>query len=207
MKKFRFFLRFDREEKWLEAMAEKGWILTKKSILYTFQQAAPKKATVKIDYREFQSKRDFADYCSLFEESGWKHLAGTKSSGTQYFLKSDKAGGDDIFSDTLSRAGMYKRYAQMWETWLIIFMPYTFALDWNFSMLLSPADWYFTPGLWELSGLAFWKAFLFETPFVIFRGIGGWLPLIGMSLCAVMAIKSDYMYRSEKAKYEKSGKG
>ncbi len=202
MKKFRFYLRFDREEKWLEAMAENGWILSKKSLLYTFQKAAPEKRTIKIDYREFQNKRDFADYCSLFEESGWKHLAGTKSSGTQYFLKSGENNDEDIFSDTLSRAGMYKRYAQAWETWFVLFIPYLFARGWDFSELLSPAEWYFTPGLWELSGLSFWKAFLFETPFVIFRGIGGWFPLIGMVLCAVMAIWSDCMYRSEKAKYE-----
>ena len=30
-------------------------------------------------------------------------------------------------------------------------------------------SWYFTQGLWEMEGMWFWKAFIFETPFVLLR--------------------------------------
>lgn len=37
-------------------------------------------------------------------------------------------------------------------------------------MILNPKLAFFTPGLWERSGVKFWKAFLFELPFaLIFR--------------------------------------
>lgn len=105
MKKFKFFLRIDKEEKWLENMANQGWTLSRKSIFYEFQRIAPESKTIRIDFREAKSEKDFIDYCTLFEDSGWKHIAGTKSSGTQYFLKINDNSTEDIFSDKLSCAG------------------------------------------------------------------------------------------------------
>lgn len=51
---------------------------------YKFGSMEPEDVTVRIDYRIFKSKEDFVDYCTLFEDSGWKHLAGNKNSGVQY---------------------------------------------------------------------------------------------------------------------------
>lgn len=93
----------------------------------------------------------------------WKHIAGTKSSGTQYFLKINGDGTEDIFSDTLS----------------------------------APREWYLTPGLWELKGISFWWAFLFETPFALMRGIGWLIPIAAMLICVGFAMKSRSLYRSD----------
>lgn len=201
MKKFKIFFRFENEEKWLEDMASQGWRLFRKSFFYHFKKAAPENKTIRIDYREFNSAKDFLDYKTLFEDSGWEHIAGTKSSGTQYFLRKNDDGADDIFSDTLSRAGRYKRLANAWLTCTICFIPLLISLEtrgWiELSTIFTPKKWYLTPGLWELEGISFWWAFLFETPFALMRGLGWLLPIIAILICVGFAVKSRLLYRSE----------
>jgi len=174
MKKFRIFINFQKEEKWLEQMALQGWLLKKQNIIYTFTPAPPQQANIKIDYRIFTKNQDFIDYITLFEDSGWKHISGTKMSGNQYFIQLND-NNEDIFSDSMSRAGRYKRAANMMLFGAILFLPLIivaiqqgtfFRLD----MFVNPKVLYFTPGLWESSGFDFWRAFLFETPFAFMRG-------------------------------------
>ncbi|CAG7640298.1 hypothetical protein PAESOLCIP111_04121 [Paenibacillus solanacearum] len=176
MKKYKFFTNFDEEEAWLKAMAKQGSRFVKKtSFGYEFEPAEPEDAEIRIDYRTFKRQDDFEDYRALFEDSGWDHIAGTKSSGHQYFKKSGKVGGEEIFSDVDSRAGRYKRLSDMWATLACCFVPLfavlvsTDAIDPG--VLLDPKSLYYTPGLWSLTGAAFWRAFLFETPFVLVRGL------------------------------------
>ncbi len=195
MKKFRIFFRFEKEEKWLERMAGQGFMLSRKSFFYYFRKITPEAKTIRIDYREFKSVQDFSDYCSLFEDSGWKHIAGKKTSGAQYFLKVNSDSTEDIFSDKLSRAGRYKRLSDMWLRCAIPFIPLLMGFDLN--TLSAPKEWYLTPGLWELEGFRFWWAFLFETPFALMRGIGGLIPVAAVLVYIGFAIKSRLLYRSE----------
>lgn len=195
MKKFRIFFRFEKEEKWLERMAGQGFMLSRKSFFYYFRKITPEAKTIRIDYREFKSVQDFSDYCSLFEDSGWKHIAGKKTSGAQYFLKVNSDSTEDIFSDKLSRAGRYKRLSDMWLCCAIPFIPLLTVFDLN--TLSAPKEWYLTPGLWELEGFRFWWAFLFETPFALMRGIGGLIPVAAVLVYIGFAIKSRLLYRSE----------
>ena len=90
---------------------------------YQFKKGNPETATIKIDFRRFRRKEDFIDYCTLLEDSGWKHLAGSKNSGMQYFKKLDDSAGDEIFSDTNSKAARYKRYANMCYESSMSFIP------------------------------------------------------------------------------------
>lgn len=201
MKRFKFFLRFDNEEKWLENMANQGWMLYRKSFFYYFRNIAPEDKTIRIDYREFKSEKDFSDYCTLFEDSGWQHISGTKSTGAQYFLKTDDDSTEDIFSDTLSRAGRYKRLSGMWLNCAIVFMLILLSFEFggwiNLNAISEPKEWYLTPELWELEGISFWWAFLFETPFALMRGIGWMVPIVAVLICVYFAIKSKLIYRSE----------
>lgn len=201
MKKIKLFLRFENEEKWLEHMADQGWMLFRKSFFYHFGKVTPDTKTIRIDYREFKSKKDFLDYCALFEDSGWKHIAGTKSSGTHYFLKMNDDSTEDIFSDTLSRAGRYKRISDTWLSCAIVFIPLLLTSEpggWiNLDAMFMPKEWYLTPGLWDLEGISFWWAFLFETPFALMRGIGWLIPIIAILMFVGFAIKSRLLYRSE----------
>ncbi len=201
MKKIKFFLRFDKEEKWLEYMASQGWLLSRKSLFYYFRKIDPETRTIRLDYREKKSVTDFLDYCTLFEDSGWKHIAGTRTSGTQYFLKINADSTEDIFSDTLSRAGRYKRLSNVWLSSAVAFILLFLAAKpggWiNLDTMFVPKEWYLTPGLWKLEGISFWWAFLFETPFALMRGIGWLIPIIAMLICIGFAIKSRLLYRSE----------
>ncbi|MEK0315942.1 hypothetical protein VQ071_19005 [Cohnella sp. 56] len=83
-------------------------------------------------------------------------------------------GSDEIFSDDDSRAGRYKRLSEMWAVLALALFPVLVALISTDmidpSVWLNPKTLYYTQGLWEMHGAAFWKAFLFETPFALFRG-------------------------------------
>jgi hypothetical protein len=76
MWRLKFFLDFEKEEKWLEEMAWKGYQLKSNAFSYKFRIAKLEYATIKIDHRIFNRRKDFINYCTLFEDSGWKHIAG-----------------------------------------------------------------------------------------------------------------------------------
>ncbi len=199
MRKFKIFLNFQKEEKWLEHMASQGWQLKNQSIFYTFVPAQPEQTSIKIDFRIFVKQQDFLDYCALFEDSGWRHIAGTKNSGNQYFMRIDENSGEDIFSDAVSRAGRYKRASHMMLTGIGIFLPFiviaiskgTFEID----AFLNPKALYYTPGLWEMNGFEFWRKFLFETPFAFMRGFSWSIPLLFVLAYAFFTIKSWMIYK------------
>ncbi|KWX76196.1 hypothetical protein AMQ84_16025 [Paenibacillus riograndensis] len=199
MRKFKFFLNFDQEEKWLNHMARQGWEFVGKSICYHFQKAEPEDAVIKMDYRPFSGKADFEDYRALFEDSGWKHIHGSKSSGYQYFRKVSGQGSEDIFSDADSKAGRYKRLSKMWLSISVAYFPVCVALGttgtFKPSALLNPEAFYLTPGLWEKTGSSFWRAFLFETPFALFRGLGVYLLPTVIILYLFFFFKANWQYK------------
>jgi len=177
MKKYRCYLDFEKEEQWLNEMAKQGWALTRKFLWYEFREGVPNDSAIKIDYHTFKTKDDFEDYCTLFRDTGWEHIAGTKTSGTQYFNRSDSSGDADIFSDISSKAARYRRLSKVWQSIAISYVLFFTALVSTNAIdifaLVNPKLLYLTPGLWEKTGKYFWDAFLFETPFAIMRG-GFW---------------------------------
>jgi len=199
MHKFRIFFNFDKEEKWLTKMAEQGYQLKSIAFGYNFYSVQPENAILKIDYRTFKNNQDFLDYCSLFEDSGWRHIAGTKQSGSQYFKKLSVDSDEDIFSDSISRAGRYKRFSGMWLSLSIVWLPFLVIMltsDWlKIDGFLNTKALYFTPGLWEMSGFDFWRHFLFETPFALIRGYSIFLWISVVLLYLFSAIKSWSLYR------------
>jgi len=198
MKKTKFFFNLDKEEEWLNDMAQQGLVLSKKGIKYTFDQVNDKRL-IKIDYRTFKSKKDLEDYILLFEDSGWKHLAGNKNSGKQYFMKKEAHANEDIFSDQRSKAERYKRMSDVWLNSAIAYIPIVVLLYQmkmiDIGSILNPRSLYLTPGLWELTGSSFWKAFLFETPFALGRGFVWLLFPILIILYIVFIIKARMEYK------------
>ncbi|MER2089634.1 MAG: DUF2812 domain-containing protein, partial [Sporosarcina sp.] len=160
MHKFKFFIDFEKEEQWLEQMANNGYHLQNTLFGYQFKREKSETATIKIDFRKFRRKEDFIDYCTMFEDSGWKHLAGSKISGMQYFKKTGDTDGDDIFSDNNSKAATYKRYANMSFELAMSFLPllvvFYLADIIDFKAFINPKELYFTPGLWDKTGTSFW---------------------------------------------------
>ncbi|MBW6410846.1 DUF2812 domain-containing protein [Clostridium weizhouense] len=199
MKKFRFYINFNKEEKWLNEMGKLGWELSDKNINYEFSKTSPQNTVIKIDYRNFKSDNYFQDYILMFKDFGWGHIAGKKNSGKQYFKKIDDKAGADIFSDVNSKAERYKKLSNMWLTLAMCYVPIFISLITtkviNVAAFLNPKLFYYTSGLWEKTGEHFWKAFLFETPFVIMRGFF-WLffPLI-IILYSLFALKAQKYYK------------
>jgi len=174
MKKFRFYISLEKEEKWLNEMASLGWQLDRKHTKYEFSKTLPNNTIIKIDYRNFKTKDDFQNYIILFKDCGWEHIAGTKTSGKQYFKKIDKRAGDDIFSDVSSKSERYKKLSTMWLSLAACYIPICISLVTtkaiSIDAVLNPKLLYYTPGLWQKTGTSFFMAFLFETPFAMMRG-------------------------------------
>ncbi|MFD2445005.1 DUF2812 domain-containing protein [Bacillus sp. CGMCC 1.16607] len=202
MRKFKYFIDFDKEEKWLKKMAKQGYQLKEKSFGYKFSLSEPADTTIKIDYRKFKNQADFIDYCTLFEDSGWKHIVGKKNSGTQYFKKIDEEKEEDIFSDSISKAGKYKRLSKMFMETAVSFFPLFVVLlitdTIDIGAIFNPKQLYLTPGLWEMSELSFWKAFIFETPFALMRGISWLLLPVSSILCLFFAYKAQKLFENGK---------
>ena len=201
MKKFKLIADFEKEEQFLNDMAKQGYRLKKYNSLgmYTFMNAEPQNSSYGVDYRKFTNNAHFEEYCTLFQDAGWEHVYGTRRSGSQYFLPiSGKVQTDDIFSDEESKAGRYKRFSAqcfisltMMIVWFIIIMPNKYAL-WDVK------SWYFTDGLWNMTGSLFWKAFLFETPFVILRVVPPIVFLLLAVLYGYWAVKAKNLLRRYK---------
>jgi hypothetical protein len=196
---FKCFLDFTKEEKWLNEMARKGYELTSNSFGYNFKKITPEEASYRVDYRKFKSQKDFIDYCTLFEDSGWKHISGSKSSGNQYFKKISPNSDEDIFSDNLSKASRYKRASNIWLSSSITYSSLLFIFVMTGAVRLeafiNPKSLYYTPGLWDKSGVDFWKSFLFETPFALSRGFIWLIFPVCISFYLYFIYKSNHLYK------------
>ncbi|MCM2674897.1 DUF2812 domain-containing protein [Alkalicoccobacillus plakortidis] len=204
MRRFKYFWNFTDEEQWLNEMARDGKHFMYRSFGYRFEKGEPKDTTYKTDYRMFKKKADFDDYEMLFEDSGWQRLPCPRRNGHQYFKRVRDDASDDIFSDQTSKAARYKRLSELFYNQFIMFLPILVVFiftnnNLNALNLMNPIDWYLTPELWERTGSAFWRAFLFETPFALLRGLTFYLVLF----CFLFY---GYYYWKAKKQYEKESK-
>lgn len=203
MKVFKVFANFDKEEAWLTRKASQWHILSKVGLLYSFAPVAPGRATVRVDCRSSMSAEDFEDYKSLFADAGWKHLAGSRGSGLQYFASLSGDANADIFSEEQSKAQRYRRSicnALILLPIFIVVLMLGYLGSISFDTLFSPRDWYLTPGLWEMHGWEFTRAFLFETPFVAFRGAGPFLLVLACVVLATQVAYQSLLYRKTLAR-------
>lgn len=203
MKKYRFYLDLENEEKWLIEMAKQGLGLSRKTVFgYEFRQIPPQDTVIRIDYRNFNTPADFEDYRMLFKDSGWEHIAGTKSSGIQYFKKTDREGETQIFSDNTSKAARYRRLSSLWLSLALAYVPLLISLFYSGivdpSAFLNPKLLYYTPGLWDMTGQSFLNAFLFETPFAIIRGLSWFIFPASICLCIASTVKLEMLYHRSK---------
>lgn len=196
IRKLKFFANLDREEAWLNQMAAEGQLLTRARTLYTFEPVNHESAVVRVDYRPSMKRADFEDYVRLFDDSGWRHLDGTRNGGPQYFASFSDDTNADIFSDPASKAQRYLRSITACGLILLPFLSVVFTLSAQGNLWpnasSSPADWYLTPGLWDMRGADFLGAFLFETIFVAFR-VGGPLLILGFCFYLVSLMMYQYM--------------
>lgn len=206
MKKFKkFVVDIQKEESWIRGITDQGYrlVCVRRGLgIYDFAACEGKGRTIKIDYRTFQKQDEYTDYITMFEDSGWRHLSGTKSSGFQYYEKMKEELNEDIFSDKLSQAERYKRLSKAWLDIFVIYLPFLAVLIgtgvFKFQQFAHWKELYLTPGLWEMSGTKFLFSFLFETPFVIMRGFAGLLFLLLLLIYAYFGLRALWYYRKER---------
>lgn len=199
MFKFRLFIDFDKEEQWLNEMARGGFQLENVSLGYSFRPSPPEDSRFRIDHRVFNTQSEFVNYCTLFEDSGWKHIAGTRNTGVQYFKRLSERSAEDIFSDELSKAERYKRVSRFWLFFAVGMFFFSLVLvltgGVDFRAMVNPRLFYLTPGLWNRSGDSFWRAFWFETPFALFRAALLYFYPAAILIYLGFAIKSRSLYK------------
>ncbi|UQF70912.1 DUF2812 domain-containing protein [Vagococcus lutrae] len=180
MKKFRIFLSVKAEEDWINAIQEDGHELVSINSLlplYTFKKTANKESFVpyvRLDFREkSMSKSNYEEYLTLFQDSGWKLIKGSRFGGNQYFQQEHADATREIYSDKDSQESMKRRYVKYGYTYGFLFLLYFYIFSTtssrNLSDIFNVKSWYLTPNLWEMKGAWFWKAFIFETPFALLR--------------------------------------
>ncbi len=200
-----FIVDIEKEQKFIDSYREKGYELAyvnKSAFKYVFRKSSnPFIPRVRIDYRTFEREDDYQDYITLYEDAGWKHISGSRTSYIHYFQQMHTNTTDELFSDKQSYAELYKRLFTFSMFNISIILVFIFATTKAYNPLrwLHPKELFLTPGLWELSGFRFVRAFLFELPFVFFRN--GWpflffIALIIFIVCAVKAKKKEKKYRS-----------
>ncbi|WP_208560919.1 DUF2812 domain-containing protein [Marinilactibacillus kalidii] len=202
MIKYKFFLDLTKEENWLREMSTKGHGFQNKKIGYQFEQNDTSESVYRIDYQTFKHREDYLDYIALFEDSGWIHIAGTKSSGKQYFKKDETNEAFkeeyDIFSDGKSKATRYKKMMYYFGSNFLFLISLTIVFfdESNLVKSLNPKSLYLTPGLWQSNGLSFWFSFLFETPFALARGFLWYLFPVSAIICVYYYIKSRLLWKA-----------
>lgn len=191
MMKFKAFADFDKEEAWLNRMAAEGQGLIATGIGYRFTPIAPGSAVIRIDYQDSMKPADYADYRAMFADAGWQHVGGSRGSGAQYFAAATRDARADIFSDPISKAQRYRRAMTMNFAILLPFLIITVALLVQGSLAITPGEVYLTPGLWQMEGAQFWRAFLFETPFALLRLSG---PIVLIGACVLIGATLLYQW-------------
>lgn len=161
MIKFKSFFDIEKEEQWLNKQLQNGFVCTNISALgfYTFAKTN-KHYVLRIDYQDYLAQEKFKDYQLMYIDFGWQFLKGSRS-GLQYWQK-EKDSQNKLYSDRQSEQNYYKRvmnYSASF-TLLLLFLSY---------MLYKDNGLFLTEGLWQMAGSLFWKALLFEIPFVLLR--------------------------------------
>lgn len=215
MKKYHFpFIDLDKEEEWINKYIRQGWRLRRiHGFCYEFISketgSAPQPGEVRpdknaflvrCDVRSFNQYPEYQNYLMMFEDAGWRHISGNMNGDLQYFERVRPDASGQLFSDTVSRAERYLRMTKRYLTTLLFYFPcmlsFFMVYDFRLQNLFNMGEMYFTPGLWDRTGLAFWTAFLFETPFALLRGGAFHILLILVLALEIYAVsKSYWLYR------------
>lgn len=183
MKKVKMFFNIIEEEKWLNKQLQMGYLCTNVSGLgiYTFKKIN-QNYVIRLDYQNYMPVEKFQEYKTIYEDFGWKHIKGSRFGSIQYWQK-PADGHKDIFSDRESNIFYYKRLMNYLLTSTVMLLIISF-------MIYDNSRLYATKGLWDMEPSLFWKAFLFETPFVIIK----LLPLIMCAFCGISYLKVRHQY-------------
>lgn len=162
MKKCKTFFDIEKEERWLNEQLQKGYRCTHISSLgiYTFEKT-DKRYVMRLDYQDYLSQNSFDEYRGIYEDFGWDYMKGSSFGGKHYWQKVEDHH-NEIFSDRQSTRSYYKRLMNYSSSFAVLALIFSY-------LILKDSGLYLTEGLWDMKGSLFWKALLFETPFVFLR--------------------------------------
>lgn len=101
---------FDKEEQWLNTMAQQGWVLDKLGFCrYEFVRCVPGEYTVRLEMRNHD-----AQYLRFMADTGAEYVG--RMAKWIYFRKKTEDGPFDIFSDLDSRLSHLNRIETMLKT-------------------------------------------------------------------------------------------
>lgn len=103
LKKYKVFVNYQKEERWINEMAAAGWHLIKYSFLkYTFEKGEPGKYDYCIELlADLPATDKGKEYLSFMEEAGVEHV--TQYSSWAYFRKEATGEPFEIYTDYESR--------------------------------------------------------------------------------------------------------
>lgn len=198
MKKFKLFVDMDAEATFLNSMAKSGYTFVKLSWLsiYTFTHDTNSNMEYHIDYRHFNSRGNFVEYITFFEDNGWKHIAGTRNSGKQYFVSEDGKQ-KELFSDVESKAARYKRLVCN-----IGFCLALLAIDLMLFLFLSLSQnrHLYTMdlvngGIWQKRGGDFWFTLVTELPMFLAKYVIPVILVIITVFYFVLSLRTRVIYK------------
>ncbi|WP_051384787.1 DUF2812 domain-containing protein [Sporolactobacillus laevolacticus] len=113
-KVFKLFYDFEKEEHWLNQMAQKGWAFKKYTPgCYTFESCDKGQYSYRIEFLKHGLKHEETkDYLQFLEETGITCVSSV--SNWVYLRKAAEKGSFNLFSDIDSRILHYKRIKNLW---------------------------------------------------------------------------------------------
>lgn len=179
VRKYRWFLDFEREESWLNDNLQKGYTLIAKNMfgVYHFVEMQNSMKIIRLDFQRIKSAHDFKSYKSQFEEVGWKHIDGKKGNSFHYWIKvKDK--NEKISSDKESFNNIYAKLSSYYATlMLILFFTIIFVnqtIDPN-PFILNPLKAINYTNLLSMNGFEFVFFSAWSIGIMIFRVVPIWL--------------------------------
>lgn len=107
VKKWIWIWEFDKEEQWLNTMAQSGWVLDKLGFCrYEFVRCEPGEYTVRLEMREHDEA-----YLSFMAETGAEYVG--RMVKWIYFRKKTELGPFELFSDMESRITYLEKMCRM----------------------------------------------------------------------------------------------
>ena len=131
--KYRFYLDYDKEEKWINKMAGEGWHLTK-CILgrFVFTKGEPGAFIYRNEFISGMSRKEREEYFEILKESGVTII--NEFGGWIYMKRAAAEGPFEIYTDAKSKIGYYKR---MLNIFLLLFIINAWT---GFSVFGDPPD-------------------------------------------------------------------
>ncbi|MFJ7640234.1 DUF2812 domain-containing protein [Peribacillus sp. NPDC097225] len=115
--RYRFYLDYEKEEKWINEMAAHGWHLKKFSLgRFTFTKGEPGAFLYRNEFIMGKSKSEMKDYFDLLKDSGITIIH--EFGGWVYMKKVASEGPFELYTDTQSRIDYYTR---MLNVFLLLF--------------------------------------------------------------------------------------